>query len=81
MSLGGGQYFSHCDADSPEVKAAIDNLRSAKIATVVSSGNDAYTDSLSHPAFISTAVSVGSTNDGDLASADTVSGFSNSASF
>ena len=73
LSLGGGKYSANCDSE-PE-KPAIDNLRSAGIATVVASGNDGYRDSISAPACISSAVSVGSTTD-----SDTVSSFANLAS-
>ncbi|UCG06665.1 MAG: S8 family serine peptidase, partial [Desulfobacterales bacterium] len=74
MSLGGGRYTSPCD--SQPHKAIIDNLRSSGIATVIASGNNGYTDALSSPACISTAVSVGATEkDDDVAS------FSNSATF
>ena len=68
MSLGGGRYFSSCDTDSR--KAIIDNLRAAGIATVVSSGNDGYTDSVGAPACISTAVTVGSTTKQDTLAVD-----------
>lgn len=79
MSLGSGKYTSACDTTS--MKTAIDNLRSAGIATVIASGNDAYTNAVSYPGCISTAVTVGSTADGSLGTiADTVSSFSNSAS-
>ncbi len=64
MSLGGGKYTSSCDTDSR--KAAIDNLRSAGIATVISSGNDYYTNGIGAPACISTAVSVGATTKSDV---------------
>ena len=74
MSLGGGRFFSNCDTDVR--KPIIDNLRSAGIATVISSGNSGFTDSLGAPACISSAVSVGSTT-----KSDTLSSFSNSASF
>ena len=74
MSLGGGRFFSNCDTDTR--KPIIDNLRSAGIATVISSGNSGFTDSLGAPACISSAVSVGSTT-----KSDTLSSFSNSASF
>ncbi|MBA2714911.1 MAG: S8 family serine peptidase [Rubrobacteraceae bacterium] len=74
MSLGGGRYISNCDTDPR--KQIIDNLRSASIATVISPGNDGYTDAVGAPACISSAVSVGSTT-----KFDTVSSFSNSASF
>ena len=80
MSLGGGQSFSNCDGDSRKV--AIDNLRSVGIATAIASGNNGFTNSLSFPACISTAISVGSTDDGSNGTvADAVSSFSNSASF
>jgi subtilisin len=76
MSLGTKQGFSSpCDAFSP-YKPAIDNLRSVGIATVISSGNEGLTNAISSPACVSTAVSVGSTNDSDA-----VSTYSNSASF
>lgn len=94
MSLGGGRFSSQaqCDQASPAMKAAIDQLRAAGIATVVSSGNDGYADSLSFPACISSAISVGSVWDGvspgasfgscnDTGGADQVACYSNSASF
>jgi subtilisin family serine protease len=83
MSLGGGRYTSSCD-NNPDVphKPIIDNLRAAGIATVISAGNNRYRDALGEPACISTAISVGSTDDGsDGTIADEVSVFSNSASF
>lgn len=80
MSIGGGQYFSNCDSES--IKPAIDNLRSVGIATVISSGNNGFSNALSYPACVSTAVSVGSTDDGSLGTtANRISSFSNSASF
>jgi subtilisin family serine protease len=72
MSLGGGQYTTYCDSDTR--KTAIDNLRAANIATVISSGNSYYTAAMGAPACISTAVSVGATTKSDV-----VSSFSNSA--
>jgi subtilisin len=74
MSLGGGRFFSNCDTDPR--KPIIDNLRSAGIATVIASANNGFTDSMGAPACISSAVSVGSTT-----KSDTISSFSNSASF
>ncbi len=79
MSLGGGQYRSHCD-DNP-LKPAIDALRGLGIATVIASGNSGYLDSLAAPACISSAVAVGSTEDGTGGPIDQVSDFSNSADF
>jgi subtilisin family serine protease len=63
MSLGGGSYIDACDGDGR--KAAIDNLRAAGIATVIASGNNGYRSSLSAPACISSAISVGATDDSD----------------
>jgi len=77
MSLGSGQYFNYCDTQQATYKAAIDNLRSAGIATIVASGNDGFTTSIGSPACVSTAISVGSTNDGDVFPIDFVSNFSN----
>ncbi len=76
MSLGGGRYYGNCDVQESARKAVIDNLRSAGIPTVIASGNSGYADSMGAPACISSAVSVGSTTE-----SDTVSSFSNSASF
>jgi len=78
MSLGGGDYKdpAECDSSQASRKAAIDTLRSVGIATVVASGNSGSKDSVSTPACISSAVSVGATTDGD-----SVSWFSNVADF
>ena len=70
MSLGGGQYSAACDSDGR--KAAIDNLLAAGIATVIASGNDGYRNSLGAPGCISSAITVGATDD-----ADSVAYFSN----
>ncbi|OPY84461.1 MAG: Subtilisin E precursor [Syntrophorhabdus sp. PtaU1.Bin153] len=75
ISLGGGGYSSYCDDYFPAVKASIDNLRSAGIATVIASGNDFYCGAISAPACISSAISVGATDDDDA-----VALYSNSAS-
>jgi subtilisin family serine protease len=80
VSLGGGKFTSPCDNDP--IKQMIDSLNAANIPTVVASGNNGFTNALSSPACISSAVSVGSTTDGSGGiTADTVSLFSNSASF
>ncbi len=72
MSLGGGQYFDQasCDAANLAVKAAIDNLRGAGIATVIASGNDGFCTSMGGPGCISSAVAVGNTQDNDLEAID-----------
>jgi len=78
MSLGGGRFISEaqCDANFIALKAAIDNLRSANIATVIAAGNNGFTNALSSPGCISTAISVGA-----VSGTDGVAGFSNSAPF
>ena len=67
MSLGGGKYSnqSTCDSVNASIKTAIDNLRSAGIATVIASGNDTYCDGIDAPACISSAVAVGAVYDWD----------------
>ncbi|HQR35769.1 MAG TPA: S8 family serine peptidase, partial [Blastocatellia bacterium] len=73
MSLGDdSNNSSSCNGDSR--KAAIDNLRSLGIATVISAGNEGHRAGVGVPACISTAISVGSTDKDD-----TVSSFSNNA--
>jgi subtilisin len=76
ISIVDNQSHGICDTLSPAYKSAIDNLRSAGIPTVIASGNNGFTDGINFPACISSAVSVGSTT-----KSDTVSSFSNSASF
>jgi len=84
MSLGGGEYPSNCDDNS--LKASIDNLRVADIATVIASGNSFFTTAMGAPACISTAVSVGATCDSATAgrgctALDDIPDYSNIASF
>lgn len=78
ISLGGGAYSSQaeCDGANPGTRAAIDNLLSAGIATVIASGNSGLRSGAAQPGCISTAVTVGATTD-----ADEVASFSNIASF
>lgn len=82
ISIGDSIFSTNCDNFSPMLKAAIENLRSIGIATVVASGNGGITNGISFPACFSSAISVGSTDDGSVSTTvDTVSDFSNSASF
>jgi subtilisin family serine protease len=80
MSLGStATYPDNCDTDTR--KPIIDNLKTAGTATVISSGNygagaQGSCGSISAPACISSAVSVGATDD-----SDNVASFSNSATF
>jgi len=79
LSLGTDDTWTDqatCDADNASLKAAVDLLRSVNIATVIASGNEYTSNGLSKPGCISTGVSVGSTT-----KSDTVSPFSNTASF
>ena len=81
ISIGGGRFTTYCDTEEPAMKAAIDNLRAAGIATAISSGNNGFTDAICGAACMSSAISVGSTDDGSGGTtADVVSEFSNSAS-
>ena len=63
MSLGGGMSSTACDGDSR--KAAIDANLAAGIATVIASGNNTFLNASGAPGCISTAVTVGRTNDDD----------------
>jgi subtilisin family serine protease len=84
MSLGGGYWErqDHCDIDNEAEKLAIDNLRSAGIATVIASGNDGYWWGMGAPGCISSAISVGSsTSNAQGLSDNLVSDFSNSVNF
>lgn len=63
MSLGGGRSETACDDDA--TKPVIDQLRAAGVAVAIAAGNDGFTDAVSFPGCISTAVTVGATDDGD----------------
>ena len=63
MSLGGGNNATACDGDSR--KPAIDTLLAAGTATVISSGNNGFMNAVGAPGCISTAITVGATNDAD----------------
>ncbi|MEU9137738.1 S8 family serine peptidase [Streptomyces sp. NPDC048404] len=63
LSLGGGRYTSACEDDPRQ--AVIDQLLDTGVATVVAAGNNGYTDAVSSPACISSALAVGATTDDD----------------
>ncbi|MEK8017449.1 MAG: S8 family serine peptidase, partial [Candidatus Parabeggiatoa sp.] len=64
MSLNSKEFSNgFCDSDSR--KPAIDHLYSYGIATIISSGNHGHKDKLAKPACISSAISVGATNEND----------------
>jgi hypothetical protein len=77
MSLGGGRAYDHCDDDDDETarKLLIDQLKGVGVATVISAGNNGYTDSTGYPGCISTAFTVSATYD----NSDTIASFSNAA--
>jgi subtilisin family serine protease len=91
MSLGGGKYTAPCATDP--LATVVTNLKSAGVATVIASGNEKYTNAISAPACIPSAISVGAVYDSNIGSvswsvcsdystvADKVTCFSNSASF
>ncbi len=90
MSLGGGRFYDEvsCDASNIARKNAVDLLRTVNIATISSSGNRGYKDSMGSPACISTVISVGSSQTNKIPNPysgcctnDAPSDFSNSASF
>ena len=72
MSLGGGNHSSACDDDA--LKPSIDDLRAMNIGTVIASGNNGFSGSISSPACVSSAIAVGATNDSDA-----LMGFSNTS--
>jgi subtilisin family serine protease len=89
LSLGGSRAKRSCDSAYPAMTAAIANLQSAGIATVIASGNEGWKDAIAFPACISKAVSVGAVSDGDVGicgdgqpmTVDKVACYSNGASF
>ena len=66
MSLGDGNYSGYCDSSEYGRKAAIDNLRSIGIPTIIASGNGHSRNSMQSPACISSAISVAATTDSDF---------------
>ena len=70
MSLGAGRFTRNCDTTQAALKASIDNLKAAGIATVIASGNDGFTDAVASPACISSAITVGSTTNQDTIAPD-----------
>lgn len=63
LSLGSGEHASAC-TDSP-YRSALQDLRSAGIAPVISAGNENYDAAVSSPGCVPEAVTVGATDDDD----------------
>jgi subtilisin len=82
LSIGGGRATANCDdrTSNKSFYAWAWTLKSVGIATVVSSGNDGYSDAISSPACNSDVISVGNSTL-DSNGQDAVYSGSNSASF
>ncbi|MFF4624428.1 S8 family peptidase [Nonomuraea jabiensis] len=70
---GGGPYAQACDADASAaaVKPEFDTLVGLGVAPVVAAGNNGFPNGVATPACISTAVTVGATDDSDAVAAFT----------
>ena len=80
ISIGGGSFSSNCDSDARKIAHRQPSVR--RYRHRIASGNEGQPRAISAPACISTAVSVGSTDDGSLGTtADAIWPFSNSAPF
>lgn len=66
ISLGDVIESQNCDVSSPEFKIAIDRLKQIGVATIVASGNEGYSSGVNVPACISSAISVGASDDSDV---------------
>ncbi|WP_395360476.1 proprotein convertase P-domain-containing protein [Streptomyces sp. YH02] len=71
MSLAGNTPNSSA-CDTIPLKRVVDGLLAEGVATVIAAGNNGFTNAVSSPGCVSTAVTVGSTTDDDQ-----ISGFSN----
>jgi subtilisin family serine protease len=74
MSLGGGgPYAQACDTDASAaaVKPEFDTLVGLGVAPVVAAGNSGFPNGVASPACVSTAVTVGATDDSDALAAFT----------
>lgn len=76
MSIGNSLFHSStaCDASFPSMTTAISNAVDANISVIISSGNELNKAGISSPSCIADAISVGATDDSDVAAY-----FSNSA--
>lgn len=73
MSLGGGKATTGCSTHMHAT--VIGQLRAARVATVIASGNDGFSDGVSIPGCVPDAITVGSST-----KSDALSSFSNSSS-
>lgn len=68
MSLGSSSYTGYCDANETAYRDAINTAISNNISVVVASGNSASNTSISAPACIQNATSVGAVYDDNIGS-------------
>jgi len=65
MSVGGLSYADTCDSVSSSMTTAVNNAVNNGIAVTIASGNNGYTDKISWPSCISSAISVGGVDKSD----------------
>lgn len=78
LSLGGGNYASHCSgttASPSSFQTIMSQLSALKVATIVASGNDSYANAVGSPACTTAAITVGAST-----KSDTLAPYSNSSS-
>jgi hypothetical protein len=63
MSIEAGSFSTPCDSSS--LKAAIDNLRSVGIATIIETGNGYNCGKIAFPSCISTSIALGASKEAD----------------
>jgi PGF-pre-PGF domain-containing protein len=74
MSIGGGEYSSHCDAvfTGVAITSAVNTAHNNNVSVVMSTGNNASTNNIGGPSCINNVIAVSSST-----KSDTVSSFSN----
>ncbi|MFN7470904.1 MAG: S8 family peptidase [Roseiflexaceae bacterium] len=77
MSLGGGEFGTLNACNTDPIKASIDTLRSAGVATVIASGNEDLLTAIGAPACVSSAIAVGASTAARSGTLDAPASFSN----
>lgn len=80
MSLGNSSLASSTTCDTP-YSSTIAQLKTYKVATVVSSGNESFSNKISSPACDAGAISVGAVYDGNVGSPSFLSGCSDTTTY
>ncbi|MGH8445644.1 MAG: S8 family peptidase, partial [Solimonas sp.] len=70
MSFGGGSFSSNCDSYNLDITAAINQLKSAGIAVIASTGNNGSKSAIMFPSCISSVISVASSTKNDTRDAN-----------